>query len=391
MVDQHRKVRAAFQESFQGTGAVVVRSPARVNLIGEHTDYNDGFVMPAAVNHAIYFAMAPNQDGHYRFVSLDLDDRYSCRLDETPLEQSGEEWPDYFLGVIDQLLQREYSIPGFDCVFGGDIPIGAGMSSSAALEGGMFAGLNAMYELQLDRLTMTKLGQKAENEFVGVQCGIMDQFANHYGRKNSVFQLDCRSLDYEYHPFAREDLRIVLCDTTVRRGLADSEYNERRRQCEEGVKILQQYDRSIQALRDVSPDLLQSHRQEFEQVVYRRCEYVVRENSRVLEAGRAIETEEYRRVGELMYESHAGLRDQYEVSCDELDFLVGLTRDMPGVYGARMMGAGFGGCTINLVQNDAIGQLKKTVQDEYQQEFGETPPVYVSTLTDGTEVLDGIE
>jgi len=379
-----------FQERFD-QDPVIIRSPGRVNLIGEHTDYNDGFVLPAAVNKAIYFALSPRSDMKCRFYSLDMEDAFTCEANREEYEASGKGWMDYFLGILTQVKTAGYRVGGINCVFGGDIPIGAGMSSSAAMEGGLIFGLNTLYDLEIPPLEMVKMGQRAENEFVGVQCGIMDQFANIFGRNGHVFKLDCRSLDYEYYPFQREDLRVVLFDTRVRRELASSEYNVRRSQCEEGVEILSQYDDAIRALRDVSPDLLQRHRNELGPVVYQRCEYVIRENLRVTEACRALENDDYVRFGKLMYQSHQGLSGKYEVSSPELDTLVELTAELDGVLGARMMGAGFGGCTINLVKESHLTMVIEAIKDGYTQQFSQEPLVYVSQITGGTGLISNGE
>lgn len=240
-----------------GTKPLLVVSPGRVNLIGEHTDYNEGFVLPGATDKVIVFAAAPRTDAVCHFVSRDFDQEFRCALDS--LHRSPLRWPDYLQGVVDQFVRAGHRIGGFNCVFGGDIPVGAGMSSSAAIEGGLAFALNAMFGLGLASLTLVKLAQKAENEFVGVRCGIMDQFINIHGKEKKLLKLDCRSLTYENFPFEREDLRIVVSDTLVRRELAGSEYNVRRRQCEEGVNLLKKYQPAVRSLRDVTQSLLREH------------------------------------------------------------------------------------------------------------------------------------
>jgi galactokinase len=374
-----------FSRRFPGKPLLVV-SPGRVNLIGEHTDYNEGFVLPGATDKVVVFAVAPRADGLCHFVSRDFDQEYRCELGQ--FHRSPLHWPDYLQGVLDQFLKAGQRLGGISCVFGGDIPIGAGMSSSAAIEGGLAFALNALFRLKLDSLDLVKLAQKAENEFVGVRCGIMDQFINIFGQARTVLKIDCRSLAFERIPFEREDLRVVIADTLVRRELASSEYNVRRGQCEAGVQALRAHDPSIRSLRDVTPDLLQDHRSELDPVVYRRCEYVVRENTRVAEACAALVRNDFAVFGGLMNMSHAGLRDDYEVSSAELDALVDAARRVPGVLGARMMGAGFGGCTISLVEADAVPEFEARVSRDYEAGMGRAPKIHVVRIEAGTHAVD---
>jgi galactokinase len=373
-----------FARRFEAKPLLVV-SPGRVNLIGEHTDYNEGFVLPGATDKAIVFAVAPRTDDICHFVSHDFDQEFRCELGS--LHRSPLRWPDYLQGVIDQFLLAGRRVGGFNCVFGGDIPIGAGMSSSAAIEGGLAFALNAMFGLGLDNLALVKLAQKAENEFVGVRCGIMDQFINIHGREKKVLKLDCRSLEFEYFPFEREDLRIVVSDTLVRRELAGSEYNVRRRQCEEGVELLRKYVPEIRSLRDVSQGLLDEHQTEFDPIVFRRCDYVIRENIRVREACVDLLRGDFKSFGERMYESHAGLRDDYGVSSAELDALVESASRVPGVLGSRMMGAGFGGCTISLVESAAVPEFEARVSRDYEAAAGKAPKIHLIRIEAGTRLV----
>jgi galactokinase len=374
-----------FRKQFQGKPLLVV-SPGRVNLIGEHTDYNEGFVLPGATDKVVVFAVAPRADGLCHFVSGDFNQEFRCELGR--FYRSPLRWPDYLQGVLDQFVKAGHRVSGVSCVFGGDIPIGAGMSSSAAIEGGLAFALNALFGLGLDSLTLVKMAQKAENEFVGVHCGIMDQFINVFGRAKTVLKIDCRSLGYEHIPFEREDLRIVISDTLVRRELATSEYNVRRGQCEAGVNALRAHDPSIRSLRDVTLDLLREHRAELEPVVFRRCEYVVRENTRVGDACAALARNDFTVFGGLMNLSHAGLRDDYEVSSAELDALVEAARRVPGVLGARMMGAGFGGCTISLVEAGAVPEFEARVARDYEAQIGKAPKIHVIRIEQGTRAVD---
>ncbi len=374
-----------FRKHFLAKPLLVV-SPGRVNLIGEHTDYNEGFVLPGATDKAIVFAVSPRADGLCHLVSHDFDQEYRCELGG--FHRSPLRWPDYLQGVVDQFLKAGHRVGGFNCVFGGDIPIGAGMSSSAAIEGGLAFALNVLFGLKLDSLTLVGLAQRAENEFVGVRCGIMDQFINIHGLAKSVLKLDCRSLEFERFPFERDDLRVVVSDTMVRRELASSEYNVRRGQCEAGVSVLRAHEPSVRSLRDVSLDLLREHRAELDPVVFRRCEYVVRENIRVGEACSALARNDFTVLGGLMNLTHAGLRDEYEVSSDELNALVEAARRVPGVLGSRMMGAGFGGCTISLVEAGALSEFEARVSREYEALTGKAPKIHVVRIEAGTHAVD---
>jgi galactokinase len=382
--DRPRRLADAYRELFR-TEPLLVRSPGRVNLIGEHTDYNEGFVLPAAVDKAIYFAVGPRPGSKIHLHAADLGQ--SHEFDLAALAPSDLRWPNYLLGVVDQLRKGGHAVGGFACIYGGDIPIGSGMSSSAALEAGLAFALNRIFGLGLEPLALVKLAQKAEHEFVGVRCGIMDMFANIFGRAKSVLKLDCRSLEYRYYPFERDDLRIALCDTWVKRELASSEYNVRRGQCEAGVALLSKHDPAVRSLRDVSLDLLAAHQTEFDPVIYRRCDYVIRENRRVEDACADLQAGDFAAFGKRMNGSHAGLRDDYQVSCRELDVLADAAQSVPGVLGARMMGAGFGGCTINLVEEKAVEALEERAARAYRDAFGREPKFYISSLKSGTEVL----
>lgn len=365
---------------------MLVKSPGRVNLIGEHTDYNEGFVLPAAVDKSIILAISPNELNQFRFYSVDKKEKVEVEL-SAELGKSSKGWPNYLLGVVDQLKKHGYEPGAFDCVFGGNIPIGAGMSSSAALEGGVLYGLVQIHGWKIPPLEMAKIAQQAENEFVGVQCGIMDQFASLNGKEGHAIRLDCRSLEYEYIPFGESGIRIVLCDTGVRRELASSEYNVRRSQCEQGVALLQSHNPQIQSLRDVSLDFLNKYRPEMDPIVYKRCKYVIEENQRVLDACNDLQDGNLGTFGRRMYESHRGLQNEYEVSCRELDILVEIAENIEGVLGARMMGGGFGGCTINLVQKEAVEHFVATIRTTYQQAMDHMPKVYETKISKGTHLL----
>ena len=373
-----------FKETFN-TDPVVIRSPGRVNLIGEHTDYNNGFVMPAAINKAIYMAVSRRDDNLIHIVSLDLELSYLGDTDK--VVPSSLHWPDYILGVIQQIQARGYLVGGFNCVFGGDIPLGSGMSSSAALECATAFSLNELFGLKMDPLTMVKLAQKAENEFVGVQCGIMDQFASMFGRKNHVIQLDCQTLEYKYAPFNTDGIRIVLLDTNVKHSLASSEYNTRRQQCEAGVALIQAHHPQVRSLRDATLEMLDKYVAPADELVYRRCQYVVEENLRLLAASEDLENGNIEAFGQKMFATHDGLSRKYEVSCPEADFLVEQVKGRPGVIGARMMGGGFGGCTINLVREEAIDGLIADLTPTYAKAMNKELKVYIGQIENGTSLI----
>lgn len=378
------RIAAKYREIYQGSPRLF-RSPGRINLIGEHTDYNDGFVLPASVDKAVYFAVEPREDRNVELYAADLGENYHFSIDD--LSKPSKQWPLFQLGVLDQLRKNKISIGGFQAVFGGDIPSGAGMSSSAALECCLLFALNEIYKLGLSRLDIVRMAQKAENEFVGVNCGIMDQFASVFGKPGSVIRLDCRDLDYQYYPFVLEGYSLILCDTTVKHSLAGSEYNTRRKECETGVSVLQKYYPGINSLRDASVDQVERHSEEMGDNVYRRCRFITHEIQRVPEACRLLLDNQAQAFGAKMYETHDGLQHDYEVSCKELDFLVDFTRSLPEVAGARMMGGGFGGCTINLVRSEALDSFEKQVKEAYFEAFGRELPCYKVKIGAGTEEI----
>ncbi len=383
-----KRVLERFKSSYESE-PLLFFSPGRVNLIGEHTDYNNGFVLPAAIDKAIVLALAKNDTGLMRLQSIDMQPKFHSRKMSKNHFKSGIDWADYIIGVIDELQKAGYDIDeGFDCVFGGDVPIGAGLSSSAALEGGVAYGLSKLFDLNVSRLELTKISQKAENNFVGVQCGIMDQFASIHGKEKSVIKLDCLSLEHEYYPFEWDDVCILLCDTKVRRTLAGSEYNVRRQQCEEGVRIIKETYPQVESLRDVTFEMLTEHQEKMDEVVYRRCMYVLNENKRVLDACQDLMDSNLPSFGARMYQSHYGLRDNYEVSCDELNHLVDATEDLDSVLGSRMMGGGFGGCTINLVKTDEIENIQAKIEEYYKGKTGESPGFHVVKIGEGTHELE---
>ena len=383
------RIREKYTEYFGDTSGStdfrLFRSPGRINLIGEHTDYNNGFVLPASVDKAVYFAIAPRSDNQVILYAVDLNETYTFSVDD--ISKPDQKWAYFQLGIIEQIYKKGLTIGGFQAAFGGDVPQGAGMSSSAALECCLLFALNEVFSLGLDRFSIVKLSQKAENEYVGVQCGIMDQFASGFGKQEAVIRLDCRSLEYEYFPFPMDEVLIVLCDTRVEHSLASSEYNTRRLECEKGVSILQKYNPEIKSLRDVSPAFVEQHKEELGDVVYRRCKYMTEEIERVQTACNFLTAGDLTSFGKKMYETHQGLQHEYEVSCKELDFLVEQTLHNKSVIGARMMGGGFGGCTINLVKKEAVEDFEKQMKKAYQDAFNIELPCYRVKITDGTEEI----
>ena len=380
----YSKIKKKFKELFN-VEPYIFRSPGRVNLIGEHTDYNMGFVLPAAIDKAIYFAISPRGDNDCKIFALDLNDFFEFSIED--LKKSEKIWPNYLMGIVEQLKISGYIFKGFNCVFEGDIPIGAGLSSSAALEAGLAFALNHIFNLEIDKLSLVKIAQKAENEFVGVKCGIMDQYINIFGKRDNVLRIDCRSLEKVYFPFNYKNISIVLFDTNVSHSLASSEYNQRRKECGNGVKIIKEDYSQVESLRDVSLDLLNEFKLKLNPIIYKRCKYVVEENERLLKACNSLSVHDLKNFGTLMYQTHEGLSKDYEVSCKELDFLVEILKDNPNVYGSRMMGGGFGGCTINLIENNAIDSISHEVKERYRKAFGIEANIYVTKINGGTNII----
>jgi galactokinase len=378
-----KKLQQAFRERFNKE-PLIIGAPGRVNLIGEHTDYNNGFVLPAAVDKRIYVAIAPNDTDTVNVFANQFNDSYSFSLNVTEPHTG---WMNYLLGVTYHIQQHGKKIGGVDVLIDGDIPVGAGMSSSAALCSGYGFALNELFQLGLSRMELAFIGQKTEHTFVGVQCGIMDQFASLHGKKGHVMKLDCRSLEYEYIPFDFPEYKIVLVNSMVSHSLAGSEYNVRRQQCEEGVAILKKHYPAITSLRDVEPVQLLQHKDELPPVVFDRCSYVVYEKERLLAGCDALTKNDLTTFGRLMFATHEGLSKKYAVSCTELDFLAERAQMIEGVAGARMMGGGFGGCTINIVQTDAVESFTQKIQASFNGLFKIIPEVYVTQIEDGVKIL----
>jgi len=376
------RLAAQFQEMF-GTSARIFRAPGRVNVIGEHTDYNDGFVMPAALEFYTWVAAAKRGDRVLEAYSAHFDEKVSLSL-ETLDGPPGRHWSDFIRGVAAVLQNAGYTLAGANLVIHGDVPLGAGLSSSASLEVATGLALSSLSGVEIPRLELVKLCQKAEHDFVGTRCGIMDQFVAVHGAAGHALMLDCRSLEYQRLPMPH-DFRLVVCNSMVRHELASGEYNRRRADCEEGVKLLQPHLPGVRALRDVEVGDLEAWKHLLPATVYRRCRHVVTENQRVLAAAKALRAGEADRFGQLMYQSHASLRDDYQVSCKELDLLVDLASSCPGVYGARMTGGGFGGCTVNLLRADAATSFEEHMARAYREATRILPEIYVCEPGQGAQ------
>ena len=372
-------VRSRFIKHFDGTTGVVYASPGRINLIGEHTDYNGGFVFPGAIDKGMIAELKINGTNKVRAYSIDLKDYVEFGLNEEDAPRTS--WARYIFGVCREIIKRGGKISGFNTAFAGDVPLGAGMSSSAALESTYAYALNDMFNLGIDKFELAKIGQATEHNYCGVMCGIMDQFASVFGKKGSLIRLDCRSLEYEYFPFDPQGYKLVLLDTLVKHELASSAYNKRRQSCESVAKTI-----GVEFLRDASLEQLQAVKDKVSEEDYMRAEYVIEEVQRVLDVCEALKAGDYETVGQKMYETHYGMSKLYEVSCEELDYLNDLAKEC-GVTGSRVMGGGFGGCTINLVKDELYDSFIEKAKDSYKTKYGKLPKVYDVVISDGSRQL----
>lgn len=374
------KLLALFSERF-GTTPVFYASSGRINLIGEHTDYNGGFVFPGAIDKYIMAAINVNGTDKVRVYSADLKEysEFGLQEDEAPQQQ----WARYIFGVCREVIKRGFTVKGFDTVFAGNVPLGAGLSSSAALESCFAFAMNDMFnENKIDKFELAKIGQSTEHNYCGVNCGIMDQFASVFGKKNCLMRLDCRSLEYEYFPFDPQGYRLVLLNSKVKHELVDSPYNKRRASCERVAHML-----GVETLRDATMEMLDAKRDEIGEEDYKRAKYVIGEKQRVLDVCDALERGDYETLGERMYETHYGLSRDYEVSCEELDYLNDIAKEC-GVTGSRIMGGGFGGCTINLVKEDLYDHFVAVAREKFNAKYGHEPVVIDVVISDGARRCD---
>jgi galactokinase len=367
---------------------VIVRAPGRVNLIGEHTDYNDGFVFPMALDFQILTAARKRQDQLVRIHSVDYQKTVEIYLEKPIIFDAKERWSNYPRGVLAVLIEKGIRLAGMDLVFSGNIPQGSGLSSSAALEVSIALTLQSLNGFSMNGPDLARLCQRAENNFVGMNCGIMDQFISMMGRKDHALFLDCRTLEYRHIPLELDDYRILICHSGVKHSLVDSEYNKRRQECETGVAILSQKHPNIRALRDATLAELNALKNELNQTIYRRCRHVITENQRVLKSIESLKENDLVTFGKLMNESHDSLRDDYQVSCSEIDLLVDFARNFRGVLGSRMTGGGFGGCTVTLIQKSFIPNFSQGIIEYYQEKTGIVPHVYISRPAAGAEQIN---
>ena len=379
-----QELQAKFEELYGGKPDAVVRAPGRVNLIGEHTDYNDGFVFPAAIDRDVLIAFASRSDTQVRAFALNFNQSTTFSLDAITQAAPGRErWSNYLRAMAWVFAQEGLPTCGVNCVTQGDVPLGAGLSSSAAMlvaTGLMFSVANGAMP---DPVRLARMAQRAEREFVGVNVGIMDQFISANGKKNHALLIDTRFLTFEAVPLPETGVRIVIADTNKKRGLVDSEYNTRRAECERAVSILQNYLPNVTALRDIRVEDFEKYADQLPEITRRRARHVITEDARTLESVTALKAGEIARFGELMNQSHESLRDDYEVSCAELDAMVAAARSVPGVYGARMTGAGFGGCTVSLATEESVEEFQRVVSQKYREATGLDATIYVTTAEQG--------
>ncbi|HMA59170.1 MAG TPA: galactokinase [Halanaerobiales bacterium] len=358
-------------------------APGRVNLIGEHTDYNNGFVLPMAIDRRIYAYLQVRDDKQINIYSIDLDRYYTTTTEKLKFNEENS-WSNYIVGVVSELQKEGYHPSGFNMTFSGDIPQGAGLSSSAALEVVTVYGLAELNNFEISPVKKALIAQSAENNFVGVECGIMDQYISCLGEKDKALLIDCDSYDYNKVPIQNKKYQFLIIDSKVQRGLVDSEYNLRRQQCNNVVKYFKEnFAEDIESLRDININELFRHEDKINETDYKRATHVLTENRRVLEFADSVEDGNYEKAGQLMYASHLSLKNEYEVSCEELDFLIETALELKGVLGARMTGAGFGGCTVNLIKKDYKSKIINSIKTEYKKEYKKEPDFYTSRPAQG--------
>lgn len=372
-----------FKTMFQKEPDHVFLSPGRINIIGEHVDYNDGFVLPAAINKYVCIAISSNENSQCKIVAKDLNEIFEFDLNDT-LVPNATMWINYILGVLQQFKEKKALNKGFNAVFSSTVPIGSGLSSSAAVECGFAYAMNKMHNFNLTKEEIALIGQKSEHTFVGVNCGIMDQFASVFGKKNKVIKLDCNTLEYEYHKANFKKYSLLLLDSNVKHTHLTSGYNDRRNEVEQGLSIIKQYFPEVKTFRNCTEKMLLELKGQLGETIFKRCHFVVKEIQRVQDAVDALENSDFMKLGKLMTETHQGLSKEYEVSCDEIDFLVQLVSNNEKVLGSRMMGGGFGGCSINLVEKGSENELIEKTSNQYRSQFGIELKAYKVRLSKGT-------
>jgi galactokinase len=388
MPNQTHQLSKLFQERFKRS-PLLIQAPGRINLIGEHTDYNDGFVMPAAVDKFMTFAIAPNDNDRCNIYAQDFQEGVTFSIQDV---NPGETWVNYLMGVLEGFTRKGLPVNGVDCVFESNIPAGSGLSSSAALCCGFAFGLNEIFKCGLTRIELAMIAQYSEHEFAGVNCGLMDQYASLFGKKDSALLLDCRSLVHQYLPFKFDDVEILLMDSKVKHSLASSAYNDRRVSCEKGVKVLQQRFPQIKSLRDADLKSLESVKASLDEDTFVKCRFVIQEIYRAQRAAEYLKDNDLRNFGRLMFETHWGLSNEYDVSCPESDLLVTISQENQDfVLGARQTGGGFGGCTIALVKKGNLNEFSVRVKMKYVTTFKKEPDFYSINLTDGVHFVKSFE
>lgn len=379
-----KKTTTFFEKTFRNTPQKIVLSPGRINIIGEHIDYNDGYVLPAAIDKVVCFAFEKTNAPTSTIVAIDLDESFEIDLTTSPV-RSERIWTNYFIGVIQQLQNKGFHVTNFNCVLSSNIPIGSGMSSSAAIECGFLYGLNELFHLNIKPVDIALMGQSAEH-WVGINCGIMDQFSSVMGKANQVIKIDCRTLKYEYHKANFSDYSLVLFDSNVKHSHLTSEYNNRRQECGQGLAILTTHFPEVTSFRECTEEQLLSIKQKLTEVVFKRCHFVIKEIKRVTLACEALDRGDILTLGQLLFETHEGLSKEYEVSCAELDMIVNTLKKEPAVVGSRLMGGGFGGCTINLIKRGEEDVIKTKLTQLYQETFGIELKTYEVTIANGTSI-----
>ena len=375
-----KKIQTIFKEKFGKEGSLYA-SAGRINLIGEHTDYNGGFVFPGAIDKEIMAEIAPNGTETVRVFSIDINEYVEFGLNEE--DAPSQQWARYIFGICREIIKRGGKVHGFDAVFAGNVPLGAGLSSSAALESCFAFALNDLFNGNtIDKFDLARIGQSTEHNYCGVNCGIMDQFASVFGKKDNLMRLDCRSMEFEYFPFKADGYQLVLLDSKVKHALVDSPYNKRRQSCERVAKLL-----GVKTLRDATMEMLNEHRSDMTAEDYFRAKYVIKEKQRVLDVCDALVKGDLETVGKKMYETHEGLSKDYEVSCVELDYLNDIAKEC-GVTGSRIMGGGFGGCTINLVRNNLYDKFIETAKRKFAEKYGHEPVVIPVVISDGAHKVE---